>query len=430
MDQTLILVISIACLFLLLAIGSWIFVSLSLAGVLALFLLGGHQSIIALLSWGAADSWILAAVPLFIFMGNIMLVSGSADDLYTGVSTWLSPLPGGLIHTNIGACAIFAALSGSSTATTATIGSVAIPQQEKRGYDRNLIMGSIAGAGTLGILIPPSINMIIYGAWVEVSIARLFMGGVIPGIILAMGFMVYVAYAAVRAPWRAPRGGRPTPKEMLLSIKLLLPIIIMVAVILGGVYTGWITPTETAAVGCFLAFVIAVLHRKLSWKLLSSAAEKTIVTTSMILIIFVGAHILAHALLRLGITAALQSFIAGSEFPQWLIILLIYFMYIILGCFFDGISMIVITLPIVEPILTGLGIDFIWFGVILILLTEVGMLTPPVGFNLYVMLGIVKDSTIVEVVRSIWPFLVILLLGIALFTVFPQLVLWLPGTMH
>ena len=429
MDQTLILVISIAFLFLLLASGSWIFVALSLTGVLALILLGGHQRIIALVAWGAADNWILAAVPLFIFMGNIMLVSGSADDLYTGVSTWLSPLPGGLIHTNIGACAIFAALSGSSTATTATIGSVAIPQQERRGYDRDLIMGSIAGAGTLGILIPPSINMIVYGAWVEISIARLFVGGIIPGIILAMGFMVYAAYAAVRAPWRAPRGSRPTPKEMLLSIKLLLPIIIMVAVILGGVYTGWITPTETAAVGCFLAFVIAVLHRKISWKLLSDAAEKTIITTSMILVIYVGAHILAHALLRLGITASLQSFIAGAEFPQWLIMLLIYFMYIILGCFFDGISMIVLTLPIVEPILMGLGIDFIWFGVILILLTEVGMLTPPVGFNLYVMLGIVKGSTIVEVVRSVLPFLVILLIGIGVFTVFPQLVLWLPSTM-
>ena len=429
MDFTLIIAISIAFLFLLLASGSWIFVTLALTGILALVLLGGYQGVIAVVAWGASDNWILAAVPLFIFMGNIMLVSGSADDLYTGVSTWLSPLPGGLILTNIGACAIFAALSGSSTATTATIGSVAIPEQQRRGYDRDLIMGSIAGAGTLGILIPPSINMIVYGAWMEVSIARLFMGGVIPGIILALGFMAYVAYAGIRAPWRAARGKRPTPREMLLSIKLLLPIFFMVAVILGGVYTGWITPTETAAVGCLLAFVLAVLRRKLSWKVLSDAAERTIITTCMILVIYVGAHILAHALLRLGITASLKSFIAGGEFPQWLIMLLIYFMYIILGCFFDGISMILITLPIVEPILTGLGINLIWYGVILILLTEVGMLTPPVGFNLYVMLGLVKGSTIVEVVRSTLPFLVILLIGIGIFTVFPQLILWLPSTM-
>jgi len=429
MDLTLIIVISVAFLFLLLASGSWIFVTLALAGILALVLLGGFQGIIALVAWGAADNWILAAVPLFIFMGNIMLVSGSADDLYTGVSTWLSPLPGGLIHTNIGACAIFAALSGSSTATTATIGSVAIPEQQRRGYDRDLIMGSIAGAGTLGILIPPSINMIVYGAWVEISIARLFIAGVIPGIILAMGFMAYVGYAAVRAPWRAPRGSRPTPREMLLSIKLLLPILIMVAVILGGVYTGWVTPTETAAAGCFLAFVLACLQRKASWKLLSDAAEKTVITTCMILAIYVSAHILAHALLRLGITASLSSFIAQGEFSPWLIMLIIYFMYLVLGCFFDGISMILLTLPFVEPILMGLGADLTWFGVILILLTEVGMLTPPVGFNLYVMLGIVKGSTMAEVVRSVLPFMLIILIGIGIFTVLPQLVLWLPGTM-
>ena len=429
MDFMLVGIISITFLFLVLASGSWIFVTLGLAGVLALVLLGGYQSIISLVAWGSSTTFILAAVPLFIFMGNIMLLSGGADDLYTGVSTWLSPLPGGLVHTNIGACAIFAALSGSSVATAATIGSVAVPEQEKRGYDRKLIMGSIAGAGTLGILIPPSINMIVYGAWVEVSIARLFIGGIIPGIILAVSFMLYVVYAAIRDPRRAPRGGWPTPREMLSSMKLVGPIFVIIVIILGCVYTGMITPTETAAVGCILVLLLAAIRRRASWKLLGGAAERSVNTTCMILAVYVGAHIFAHALLRIGITESLQNIIAQGEYPQWLILLMIYFMYIVLGCFFDGISMLLITLPVVEPILMSLGIDFIWFGVIVVILTEIGMLTPPVGFNLYVILGIVKGSTIGEVARSVLPFLLVLLIGVGFFTVIPQLVLWLPGTM-
>jgi len=428
-DDTLILAISVGLLFLLLISGAHIFVVLGICGLLALALLGGLQAISGSLVWGRANSWVFAAIPLFIFMGEILLRSRIANDLYTGVTTWLGPLPGGLIHTNIAACAIFGALSGSSTATTVTIGSVAIPEQMKRGYDRKLILGSIVGAGTLGMLIPPSINMILYGIWVEVSIGRLFMAGVIPGILVAILFMAYVAYAASRNPQIAPRTRRPTLKGMLSSVKLMAPIFSIAIVMLGGLYLGWITPTETAAVGVFLALLLAAAKRSINWRIIRDSAQQAIITTAFVMAILFTATIFAHVLLRLGIANSIQTFMGSGDYPKWLVLMMVYIVYLILGCFLDGISIMLITLPVMVPILTGLGVDFIWFGVMVILLTEVGLLTPPVGFNLFVMLGMVKGSTIREVAVAALPFVLILLLGITILTLFPQVALWLPGTM-
>ena len=429
MSNPIILLTIVVVLFLLLFNGVWVFAALGIAGVLGIWLFGVNLgSALSLQMWGTTNSFILTAVPLFIFLGEIMLRSGISASLYKGIITWVGQFPGGLIHSNIVACALFAAISGSSVATAATIGTVAIPDQEARRYDRSLILGSITASGTLGILIPPSIIMIIYGSWMEVSIAKLFMGGVIPGVIIALMFMVYIVIKCSLQPNLAPRVASSW-RQRALSIKDIWPSLVIILFIVLAIYTGLMTPTETAAVSAVAALVITLILRRFSFSLLYDCAFNAVHTTAMLMIIVVGAKIFVMALIYLKLTTLLPALMESLNMPPLMVLIFIYVIYLVLGCFFDSISLLMVTLPFVGPVLHLMGIDFIWFGIVATILVEIGLITPPVGMNLYVIMGIAKNCSLSEITRAILPFFFMLLIGVVLLNVFPQLALWLPSTM-
>jgi len=426
MSIPVIITLTIVLLFSLLLGGMWVFSALGVAGVLGLFLMGVNLGgAISYQLWGSSNSFELTAIPLFIFMGEIMIQSGMSKGLYSGVSKWVGSFPGGLIHTNVVACALFAAISGSSVATAAAIGTVAIPDQEARGYDKKLILGSIAASGTLGILIPPSIIMILYGSWMEVSVARLFAAGFIPGIIISVFFMLYIAIKCLRQPKLAPRLKSFSLREKLLSFKEIWPGVLIITFILVAIFGGLMTPSETAAVSVALVLLLATLLRSFSWRLLYKCAINTLHTATMILIIYVSAKILVMSLMYLGLTSSIPRFVNSLGLTPISTLLIIYVIYLILGCFFDGTSLLLVTLPIVQPLVANIGVDLVWFGVVATILIEVGMITPPVGLNLYVITGI-SDATLSETIKGILPFFLILLACLALFTISPQLVTWLP----
>lgn len=429
MNDATVLAIIVFFLFLFLFSGSWIFCALGVAGILGVWLFGVVPTFaLSLQMWGTTNSFILTAIPLFIFMGEIMLRSSMSGSLYKGITSWVGQFPGGLIHSNIAACALFAAISGSSAATAATVGTVAIPDQEARGYDRSLILGSVTASGTLGMLIPPSIVMIIYGAWMEVSIAKLFMGGVVPGVMLALMFMLYMTIRCSLQPSMAPRVVSSW-RERVLSIKDIWPILILIVFILFSIYTGLMTPTETAGVAAFIAILFTLILRKFSFSLLYNCALSAARTTAIILIIVVGAKIFVMSLIYLGVTVLIPVAVEALNMPPLGVLIFLYVVFLVLGCFFDSISLLLVTLPFVQPLLITMGVDFIWFGIVMVLLLEIGMITPPVGMNLYVIMSITKNCSILEITKSVIPFFFILLVGVALLNVFPQLAVWLPSTM-
>ncbi len=407
--------------------GTWVFCAMGLAGALGIFLHGADLgSALSRQMWGSTNSFILTAIPLFVFMGELMLRSGMSNSLYKGVTTWVGRFPGGLLHTNVVSCALFAAISGSSVATAATMGTVAIPDQQARGYDRNLILGSLAASGTLGILIPPSITMIIYGAWMQCSIARLFAGGVIPGIIISTLFMLYIGIKCYRNPRLASKA-EASWKDRLLSIKDVWPGLLLILFIMLAIFSGLMTPTETAAVAATGAVLLTIILRKFSLRLLYDCALNTIYTTTMIMIIYMAAKILIMSLMYLGLVTTIPKYIASLDLSPVVVLLIIYLLYLVLGCLMDGISLLMVTLPFVAPLLLSLGIDVIWFGIVATVLIEIGLVTPPVGINLYVIMSVGKCS-LQEVTRGVLPFFLILLFAVALLTVFPQVATWLPNT--
>lgn len=426
MSSIVIVILVVIILFSIMLGGGWVFCALGLSGIIGIFLFGVELlPAISYQLWGTTNSFILTAVPLFIFMGEIMYHSGISEGLYNGVTTWVARLPGGLLHTNVVSCALFAAISGSSVATAGTMGTVAVPDQMGRNYDRRLVLGSITASGTLGILIPPSLTMIIYGAWVECSIARLFAGGILPGLIIAMMFMLYIGITCYRRPELAPRV-ESSWKDRLLSIRDVWPGVSLIIFIFGAIFSGLMTPTETAAVAAAAALFLSAVLRKFSFRLLYDCALNTVYTTAMILIIVASAKIMVMSLIYLGVITAIPHMIESLNLAPVVIFIFIYFMYLILGCLTDSISLLMVTLPFVHPILLYLGTDLIWFGVVATVLLEIGLITPPVGMNLYVMMG-VTGCSLPEISKSILPFFLILLIGVALLQVFPQLALWLPG---
>jgi tripartite ATP-independent transporter DctM subunit len=379
--------------------------------------------------WGVQNENLLTAIPLFILLGEILLRSGLADRMYVGLSAWLSRLPGGLLHSNIGGCALFAATCGSSVATAATIGTVALPALEQRGYDRAKSLGSIAAGGTLGILIPPSIAMLIYGSLTNNSVGRLFIAGIVPGILLAGSFMIYIALSE----WT--RGAQITEPRIRLSEKLrrsvdLIAPFIIFGVVMGSLYLGFATPTESAAIGVVIALILAGIFGRLDIEMLAHCFRQTAVLTGTIILIICGAFILNVTLSLLGIPQKLTQLIASwSIGPTTLFFTLVVF-YLILGCFLEVLSMQVTTIPIVYPIAAAVGIDPIWFGIFIVLMSELAMITPPVGMNLYVVQSIRTDSgPISDVIRGVIPYVVIMLLFTVLLWYVPELVLWLPRTM-
>ena len=371
----------------------------------------------------------MMALPLFILMGEILFRSKISENLFNGLSPWMDRLPGRLVHVNIVACTLFAAVSGSSAATTATVGKITLPQLLKRNYDRSLVLGSLAGAGTLGFLIPPSMMMLVYGILADVSIGKLFIAGVIPGVILASGFSGFVMLRCLKNPDLAPQGDlRYSWNDRFKTIPQLLPVFSLIIMVLGAIYMGWATPTEAAAVGVLGALFFAWLSESLTVEVFREALMGSVKTSCMIMWIVCGASFLSVAVGYLGIPAQLTTFIGTLGLSKYMLIAILSVMYLILGCLLDGFSMIVMSLPIALPLIKAAGFDPLWFGIYLVIMIEVAQITPPVGFNLFVINGLVQDD-LFRIAKYAFPSFVILMLFTALITVYPKLVLMLPQLM-
>ena len=378
------------------------------------------------MAWATSNNFLLVAIPFFVLLGEILLRSGMAERMYGALVLWMPWLPGGLMHSNVAACAMFAATSGSSVATAATIGTVAMGEIEKRGYSERLFLGTIAAGGTLGILIPPSINMIVYGVLTETSIPKLYLAGIIPGLVLAGMFSLTVLLFCL---WRPEWGGKRTVASWDARIKalpdLVPPLVIFLAVI-GSIYAGWATATESAALGVLAALGVAAWNRRLTLRALLQAFEGTMRTTAMIMAILVAAYFLNFVITSIGLTTQVNRFITSLGLsPTELLVAVIVF-YVILGMFMETLSMMVATVPIIAPIMFQAGYDPIWFGILVILLMETAMITPPVGINLYVVQGLRKRGRIDDVIIGTLPFVVTLVLMMVVLSVFPDLALVLP----
>ena len=427
MDEPIVIAaITLVILLVLLATGIEIAAGLAIAAVLGLYIFQGSGGLARLIPFAASNSFVLTAIPLFIFMGDILLRCGASERIYRGTSRILAWAPGGLLHANIGSCALFASVCGSSPATASTIGTVAIPELSKRGYDIKLTLGSLAAGGTLGILIPPSITMIVYGMLAEASVGSLFAGGVIPGIILAIMFMIYTAIRTVQNPAIAPTEAAFSAKGMLSGFLDLWPVAILMFIVLGGIFGGVFTPTEAAAVGSISALLMALCLRRYTWQDFRASLRTAMEIACMVMFIVVAASLLSGFLAATNVPRAISTYVLSIDLPGAVVLIFIYLLYVVLGCFIDGISAMVLTLPVILPIVTGLGYDPVWFGVVLVVLCEVGMITPPMGINLFVIQGISKRD-LHEVIAGSAPFFLIMLVGIALMTIFPSLVLWLPS---
>lgn len=377
--------------------------------------------------WGATNNFVLVAIPLFVLLGELLVRGGFTDRMYRSLSDWLNPLPGGLLHTNIGASAMFAAVSGSSVATAATIGTVAIPAFRGRQYDPRLVLGTIAAGATLGILIPPSINMIIYGAMTNTSVGRLYAAGVVPGLLLTLLFMAVVVVACWWRPSLAGAVAAPEPLAVRLRRLVdLVPPLLLFVVVMGSIYLGWATPTESAALGVVMALLLCVAYRRFSIAMLHECFVTTVSVTAMIMLITAAAFYLNFVLGLMGVPQALAAYASelGATPLKMLLVLTVF--YLVLGCFLDALAMVIGTIPIVFPLVTALGIDPVWFGIYLVVMAELALITPPVGMNLYVVQGIRKEGLITDVIVGTLPFLAMMLLLVLLLVLFPGLALWLP----
>ncbi|MGX1740123.1 TRAP transporter large permease [Bosea sp. NPDC055353] len=376
--------------------------------------------------WSASTNAILVSVPLFVLLGEILLRSGMADRLYRSMSHWLAWLPGGLMHANIGASMVFAATSGSSVATAATIGTVATPVIKTYGYGERLFLGTIAAGGTLGILIPPSINLIIYGWLTQTSVPQLYLAGFVPGIVLGLIFMATILICClVRPEWRG-RAIETSWKERLESLSGLVPPGFIFVIVIGSIYAGFATPTESAALGVVVAIALAAINRKLSVRMILEALDGTMRTSAMIMLIVASAFFLNFVLSAIGLVAALNGFITGLGLgPMGTLVAIIIF-YLILGCFMEPLPMMIVTIPIIVPVVVQAGFDPVWFGIMVVLLCETAMITPPVGVNLYVVQGVRGRGVISDVILGVLPFIGSLLLMIVLIILAPGIVMWLP----
>jgi C4-dicarboxylate transporter, DctM subunit len=379
------------------------------------------------IGWVSSTDVILVAIPLFILLGEIMLRSGIAESMYSAATHWLSWLPGGLMHSNIGSCAMFAAISGSSVATAATIGTVAIEQIEKRGYNERFFLGTIAAGGTIGILIPPSINMIVYGVLTETSIPQLYLAGFTPGFMLAGLFMVTVVIGCIIRPKWGGTKIETNWENRIRSLPDLIPPIIIFVVVIGSIYAGWATPTESAALGVLAAIALVWQRKRLTWRVMREAVEGTMRSTAMIMAILIAAKYLNFVLTAIGLTDQVNSFVTNLGMSPMQTLLVIIAFYVVLGMFMETLSMMVATVPIITPVIVSLGFDPVWFGVIIILLIETAMITPPVGINLFVVQGVRGRGALLDVMIGAAPFVITLMVMIGVLIVFPEIAMWLPN---
>jgi C4-dicarboxylate transporter DctM subunit len=419
-------------------IGLHVASSLGLLGLSLMSVFGDRPlwELAGLIAWNTNTSFVLVAIPLFLLMGELLLRSGESDRMYRVLAHWLSPIPGGLLHSNIAACATFSAVSGSSVATAATIGSVALPAFRARGYNERLVLGSLAGGGALGNLIPPGIAFIVYGVLMEVSIGRLYIAGIVPGILVSLLFMLFIFAVAVIRPQWAPREPAAPWAIMLRGLLDLLPTVILIFLVLGTIYLGVATPTESAAFGVSGAFLLALYDRRVTRTMLRGVFLSTARSTAVVMLILTGAFILNSTFAILGIPFAISKAVTAMNLTPLGTIAALVVLYLVLGTFMDGFAMMVTTIPVILPMLKAQNIDLVWFGVIAVMLTEAALISPPEGLNLYVIQAFRTPGiegtrgTIMDVYLGVTPFFVLMMLGIALVIAFPQLAVWLPNTMR
>ena len=378
------------------------------------------------------NSFTFTAIPLFVFMGTIYANTGIVSGLFRGAEKIFGNLPGSLASAMIVANAIFGAISGSSLAATATFGRICFPEMEKAGYDAKLSLGAIAISGTLSVLIPPSVILIVYGGWQDVSVARLFAGGVIPGIMLAFFFVVTVTIMVLRNPGLAPQASirKFTAREKLTALWDLFPFLVVITLVLGTTFTGIMTPTESASLGAFLSIVLALLFRKMTYTALKESMLSAVNISAMIAFVLFTARMLGQVFQYIGLTEATSAFMLNMGLGKYATLAIICVLYLILGCFFDSLSMLVLTLPFVAPIVKNLGFDFIWFGVLYVVLAEIGLVTPPFGLNLFVLKGVVPKYEITYIFAGTLPFLIPTVILLVLMILFPEIVLWLPRILY
>ena len=424
--------ILLATLFVFLAGGLWIALSLSAVAAVALAFFS-NSSVglnMAVTFWGHSHSWSLTALPLFILMGEILLRSRLSKDMFNGLAPWLGGLPGRLLHVNVLGCAIFAAVSGSSAATAATIGKMSIPELKGRGYPESLILGTLAGSATLGLLIPPSIILIVYGVATEQSIARLFVAGILPGAMLVVLFALYVAVRAWLDPSLIPaESSRLTLREKLRASRGLMPVALLITGVIGAIYTGLASPTDAAALGVLLSILLAVVSGSFTRGDFLDALLSAARTSCMIAFILLGAAFLALAMGFTGLPRNLAAWIGDMGLSPYILLAVLTIFFTVLGLFLDGISVVVLTTSIIMPMVLAVGIDPIWFGIYLVLVVEMSQITPPVGFNLFVIQGL-TGIDILRIARAAMPFFFLLVLAVILITLFPQIVTYLPDAMN
>jgi C4-dicarboxylate transporter DctM subunit len=374
-------------------------------------------------------NYITVVIPLFVFMGELAYVSGLTREAYSATYKWLGRLPGGLAMATIGGCAGFAAVCGSSEATALTMGSFALPEMRQHKYDPRLAIGSIAAGGTLGILIPPSLGFVVYGLLTEQSIGKLFLAGFFPGILLAFLFMITIYVLAKRNPLMGPAGHKTSWREKLTSIKDIWGVLILFLVVMGGIYGGILTPTEAAAAGAFSAFLIALLRRRVTIQNLTTAFMNTLTVTGFVFVIIIGAVLFGYFMAASGVSIALADFVSNLPVSPLGILISILLLYVILGSVMDAFAMVLITMPILYPVILSLGFDPIWFGVLVVIMMEMGMITPPIGMNVFVIKGIARDVPMYTIFQGAWPFVVAMGICVAIIVAFPQIALFLPNAM-
>ena len=432
MTEILATVIFLFSLFFLL--GSSVWVGLSLIGVawigIELFTSRPAGDAMITTIWTGASSWTLTALPLFIWMGEILYRTRLSEDMFKGLSPWMRWLPGGLLHTNIAGCTLFAAVSGSSAATLTTVGKMSIPELRKRGYPEYMIIGTLAGAATLGLMIPPSLTLIVYGVSINESITKLFMAGVIPGLILSLLFMLYIVFWYFYFPNERPENDESIGlKQMFSESKFLLPILALVIVVIGSMYFGWATATEAAAVGVVGALTLAFSQGSLTWETFSNSLMGATRTSAMIALILMGAAFLSLSMGFTGLPRALANYIDSLNLSPIVLIASLTVFYIILGMFLDGISSVVLTMAIVEPMIRQAGIDVIWFGIFVVVVVEMAQVTPPIGFNLFVLQGMTKHE-ISYIAKTAIPMVALMILMVIILVIWPELATWLPETIR
>ena len=431
MNDLMIAGLLVLTLFLILGSGVWI--GLTLSGVawvgMQMFSARPAGDAMAVTIWGSASSWTLTALPLFIWMGEILFRTRLSQDMFKGLAPWMQALPGRLLHTNVVGCAIFAAVSGSSAATCATIGKMTLPELQKRGYPEDMVIGTLSGSGTLGLLIPPSIIMIVYGVAADVSIAQLFIAGVLPGMMLAGLFSGYIIYWSLRHPDQIPPRDAPMSfVQKLQASSSLIPVVLLIAAVLGSIYTGFATATEAAAVGVVGSLVLSALQGSMSWTVFKDALMGATRLYCMIALILAGAAFLTLSMGYIGLPRHLAEWIGGLGLSRFELIMALMVFFIILGCFLDGISMVVLTMGVLMPTVQKAGIDPIWFGIFIVFVVEMAQITPPVGFNLFVLQGM-TGKQLPYIARVSMPMFFLMMGAVLLIYFVPGIVTWLPTQM-